>query len=95
MARRIAFLLTLGSLCFAGPAAAADVEGVVTLQGFAAFAGGDGGVPLEALRVRVSELTDATGPGVRCSVSAMTVGATDASGFFPASGPVSAGSKGA
>ena len=39
--------------------------------------------------MRVSRATDATGPGVRCSVSDATAGVTDASGFYPASGPVS------
>ena len=89
MARRhFAPLLVGCSIFLSHPAIGSDVEGVVSLQGFAAFAGDPSGVPLEALRVRIAPETDATGPGVRCSVSGMTAGATDASGFYPASGPV-------
>jgi cysteine-rich repeat protein len=89
MARRhFAPLLVGCSIFLSAPAIGSDVEGVVSLQGFAAFAGDPGGVPLEALRVRIAAETDATGPGVQCSVSGMTAGATDASGFYPASGPV-------
>jgi cysteine-rich repeat protein len=89
MAHRLASAFAFVSLGLAVPATALDVAGTITLEGFAAFAAGDGGVPLESLRVRVSDLTEATGPGVRCSVSDATTGTTDASGFFPASGPVS------
>jgi cysteine-rich repeat protein len=82
-------LLVSAGVAVSAPAAAVDVSGVVSLSGFAAFAGDPGGVPLENLRVRVAAETDATGNGVRCSVSGMTAGSTDASGFYPASGPVS------
>jgi cysteine-rich repeat protein len=81
--------LGLAGALLAPPAIALDVQGTVSVQGFAAFAGDAGGVPLENLRVRFAAETDATGPGVRCSVSSSTAGGTDASGFFPASGPVS------
>jgi cysteine-rich repeat protein len=89
MARRYFAPLLVGcSVLLSAPALGSDVEGVVSVQGFVAFAGDPGGVPLENLRVRFAAETDATGPGVRCSVSGMTAGATDASGFYPASGPV-------
>jgi cysteine-rich repeat protein len=81
--------LALAGALLAPPALALDVQGTVSVQGFAVFAGDAGGIPLEDLRVRFGAETEATGPGVRCSVSSPTAGSTDASGFFPASGPVS------
>jgi cysteine-rich repeat protein len=89
MTRFLARSMAFGSLFLLAPVATAlDVAGVVSVQGFVAFAGDPSGVPLESLHVRVAPETEATGPGVRCSVSSMTAGATDASGFYPASGPV-------
>jgi len=78
--------LALGST----PASAVDVQGSVTFEGQLAFDAPVPGVDLDDVRVRVDLATEATGPGVRCSILSESSDDADAGGLYPDAGAVSA-----
>jgi hypothetical protein len=89
-ARRLRALVGAGALFAAAlPAGALDVQGTVTLAGQVLFATAVAGMDAADLRVSVDGATDATGPGVKCSVVSSTNAVPDGvTGAYSASAEV-------
>jgi cysteine-rich repeat protein len=90
---RIARLSSLGlsaALLAGAPASALDVQGTVSFAGSVVFAAPIAGLDPTDLRVRVDPATDATGPGVKCSLLSSTGDVPDAFGAYPDAGAVTA-----
>lgn len=92
MMRRTLILLSgfFGLALCAGPAAAVNVQGTVTFSGQLALDAPAPGIDLDDVRVRVEPTTEATGPGVKCSILSETSDEAGADGLYPDAGVVSA-----
>lgn len=80
----------LGLALAPGAVRAVDVQGTVSFQGQLVFGGSIPGVDLDSVRVTVDGASEATGPGVHCSVVASTADDADAAGDYPDAGAVTA-----
>jgi cysteine-rich repeat protein len=87
---RPALRLALALALAPAAASAVDVQGTVSFAGDLVFASAVPGVDLDDVRVSVDPVTEATGPGVRCSVLASTADDADAAGAYPDAGAVTA-----
>ncbi len=76
--------------CFAAPLAhAVDYNGTVSYQGQVVFDAPIAGINLQDIVVDVKTSTEATGNGVKCSISSTTSDNADVTGAYPDTGQVS------
>jgi cysteine-rich repeat protein len=83
-------LAALLGLALSPAASAVDVQGTVAFEGQLELVAPVPGIDLDDVRVRVDPATEATGPGVRCSILSQTSSNADAGGLYPEGGVVGA-----
>lgn len=80
----------LGLALSPAAASAVDVQGTVAFEGQLELVAPVPGIALDDVRVQVDLTTEATGPGVKCSILSQTSDDADAGGLYPDAGTVTA-----
>lgn len=89
-ASRLALASSLVIFTHVLPAAGVDYLGTVEFEGQVIFAAPIAGIDPDDIEVKVKNMTEATGNGVKCSILSTTSDNADVGGMFPGAGTVSA-----